>query len=338
MAEPPPRRRADGGHAERRGPDVDHVDGVRLPELDGSPPKNALPRTLGWLSLALGVGALAEPTPLARLTGVDDSPAAVAVIRAVGARELSHGAALVAGRHPGGWVWTRVLGDAMDLTLLGRALARRRGERRRRLALTTAVIAGITAVDLAVAVAATRARRARDRMIRISLGVTVNRSPADAYRFWRDLENLPRFMAHLESVRADDLRRSHWIARGPAGRHIEWDAEIIDDQPNRSVAWRSLPGAQVPNAGRVRFLPAPGDRGTEVRVQLAYAPPAGSLGRAVAKLFGEEPEQQVRDDLRRFKQMLEAGEVVRSDGSPNGISVRQQVMQRPAQPLPDTRR
>ncbi|MFF5056453.1 SRPBCC family protein [Micromonospora sp. NPDC000663] len=317
---------------------MDHVDGVRLPELDGSQPKNALPRTLGWLSLVLGVGALAEPAPLARLTGVDDSPAAVAVIRAVGARELSHGAALVTGRHPGGRVWTRVLGDAMDLTLLGRAMAQRRGERRRRLALTAAVVTGITAVDLAVAVAARRTRRARDRMIRISLGVTVNRSPAEAYRFWRDMENLPRFMAHLESVRADDLRRSHWIARGPAGRRVEWDAEIIDDQPNKSVAWRSMPGAQVPNAGRVHFLPAPGDRGTEVRVQLAYAPPAGSLGRAVAKLFGEEPEQQVRDDLRRFKQVLEAGEVVRSEGSPNGISVRQQAMQRPAQPLPASRR
>ncbi|MET7707454.1 SRPBCC family protein [Micromonospora sp. NPDC005413] len=317
---------------------MDRVDGVRLPELDGSEPSKALPRALGWLSLALGAGALAEPGPLSRLTGVDDSPAAMAVIRSVGAREVAHAAALIAGRHPGGWVWTRVAGDAMDLTLLGRALTDRHGERRRRLALATAVIAGITAVDLAVAIASTRARRTRNRMIRISLGVTVNRSPAEAYRFWRDMENLPRFMAHLESVRADDLRRSHWIARGPAGRRIEWDAEIVDDKPNQSVAWRSMPGAQVPNAGRVRFLPAPGDRGTEVRVQLGYAPPAGALGRAVAKLFGEEPEQQVRDDLRRFKQVLETGEVVRSEGSPNGISVRQQAMQRPAQPLPASRR
>ncbi|MFC4018725.1 SRPBCC family protein [Micromonospora sp. GCM10011542] len=317
---------------------MDRVDGVLLPELDGSEPSVALPRTLGWLSLALGIGALAEPGPLARLTGVDDDPRSWAVIRGVGARELGHAASLIAGRRPGRWAWTRVAGDAMDLTLLGQALTDRCGERRRRVALTTAAIAGITALDLAVAIGATRARRARERMIRISIGVTVNRSPAEAYRFWRDVENLPRFMSHLESVRADDLRRSHWIARGPAGRRIEWQAEILDDQPNRSIAWRSVPGARVPNAGRVRFDPAPGDRGTEVRVQLGYAPPAGKLGRAVAKLFGEEPEQQVRDDLRRFKQVLETGEVVRSEGSPNGISVHQQVMQRPAQPLPTARR
>jgi uncharacterized membrane protein len=317
---------------------VDRVDGVLLPELDGPEPSTALPRALGWLSLALGVGALAEPGPLARLTGVDDDPTSWAVIRGVGARELGHAAGLITGGRPGRWAWTRVAGDAMDLALLGRALTDRCGERRRRVALTTAAIAGITAIDLAVAVAGTRARRARDRMIRISVGVTVNRSPAEAYRFWRDLENLPRFMSHLESVRAEDLRRSHWTARGPAGRRIEWQAEIVDDQSNRSIAWRSLPGARVPNAGRVRFEPAPGNRGTEVRVQLGYAPPAGALGRAVAKLFGEEPEQQVRDDLRRFKQVLETGEVVRSEGSPNGISVHQQVMQRPAQPLPTTRR
>ncbi|SCL72408.1 Uncharacterized membrane protein [Micromonospora citrea] len=314
------------------------ADEVSLPELDGPEATVSSPRALGWLSLALGVGAIAAPGPLARLAGVDDSPAARTAIPAVGARELVHGVGLLSGRRPAGWTWTRVAGDAADLALLGRAFADRRGERRRRVGLTAAVIAGIAAVDLATAVRHARARRAGRRVIRMDLGVTVNRSPAEAYRFWRDVENLPRFMSHLESVRAEDLRRSHWTARGPAGRAIEWDAEIVEDRPNRSLAWRSLPGTRVPNAGRVRFLPAPGDRGTEVRVQLRYAPPAGALGRAVAKLFGEEPEQQVRDDLRRFKQVLETGEVVRSEGSPDGISVRQQLMQRPAQPLPAARR
>ncbi|MFC0505934.1 SRPBCC family protein [Micromonospora costi] len=316
---------------------MNRIDGVLLPELDDPAPDPWLPRALGWLSLVLGAGALAAPGHLARLTGVDDAPAAPAIVPAIGAREVGHGLGLVLGRRPAGWAWTRVAGDAMDLALLGRAMADRCGERRRRVAFTTAAVAGITALDLIAATRASRARRARGRLIRIDLGVTVNRSPAEAYRFWRDIENLPRFMSHVESIRAEDLRRSHWMARGPAGRHIEWDAEIVDDQPNRSIAWRSMPGTRVPNAGRVRFVPAPGDRGTEVRVQLGYAPPAGSLGRAVAKLFGEEPEQQVRDDLRRFKQVLETGDVVRSEGSPDGISVRQQVMQRPAQPLPGRR-
>ncbi|MGK5440912.1 SRPBCC family protein [Micromonospora sp. URMC 105] len=305
-----------------------------LDELEGKGRGTGLPRLLGVVSLALGAGGLLAPRAVARLTGVDDSPHAAGVIPAVAARELGHAAGLIAGRRPGGWAWTRVAGDAADLTLLGRALADRRGERRRRVAVTTAVVAGIAAVDLIAAIRAGRARRARERLILMEVGVTVNRPASEAYRFWRDLENLPRFMAHLESVRADDLRRSHWTARGPAGRLVGWDAEIVEDRPDELIAWRSLPGAQVPNAGRVRFLPAPGNRGTEVRVELGYAPPAGRLGRAVAKLFGEEPEQQIRDDLRRFKQVLETGEVVRSDASPQGITLHQQLKQRPAQPLP----
>ncbi|MFY1593442.1 SRPBCC family protein [Micromonospora sp. WMMD737] len=317
---------------------MDETDPMMLDQRGRRGQGAGLPRLLGAVSLALGAGSLFAPRAVARLTGVDDSPAARAVVAAVGARELVHAAGLLAGRSPAGWAWTRVAGDALDLTLLGRAWADRCGERRRRVGLTTAAVAGIAAVDLIAAVRAGRARAAHRRVIDMEVSVTVNRSPAEAYRFWRDLENLPRFMSHLESVRADDLRRSHWTAHGPAGRRIEWDAEIVDDQPNRSLAWRSLPGTRVPNAGRVRFVPAPGDRGTEVRVRLRYAPPAGALGRAVAKLFGEEPEQQVRDDLRRFKQVVETGEVVRSEGSPDGISVRQQVMQRPAQPLPIARR
>ncbi|MGN9769214.1 SRPBCC family protein [Micromonospora sp. SD12] len=317
---------------------MDETDPMMLDQRNRRARGTGLPRALGVVSLALGAGGLLAPRAVARLTGVDDSPMARTVIPAVGARELAHAAGLLAGRRPVGWTWTRVAGDAMDLTMLGRAWADRCGERRRRVALTTAAIAGIAAVDLFAAVRAGRAQAARRRVIDMEVAVTVNRSPAEAYRFWRDLENLPRFMTHLECVRAEDLRRSHWTARGPAGRPVEWDAEIVDDQPNRSIAWRSLPGTRVPNAGRVRFVPAPGDRGTEVRVRLRYAPPAGALGRAVAKLFGEEPEQQVRDDLRRFKQVVETGEVVRSEGSPDGISVRQQVMQRPAQPLPIARR
>ncbi|SCG74976.1 SRPBCC family protein [Micromonospora coxensis] len=313
---------------------MDRTDPTVLDELERRHRGTGLPRMLGVVSLALGAGGVLAPAAVARLTGVDDSPLARTIVPAVAARELGHAAGLLAGRRPAGWTWTRVAGDAVDLTLLGRALADRRGERRRRVAVTTAVIAGIAVVDLIAALRAGRARRARERLILMEVGVTVNRPASEAYRFWRDLENLPRFMAHLEAVRVEDLRISHWTARGPAGRHVGWDAEIVEDRPNELIAWRSLPGARVRNAGRVRFVPAPGDRGTEVRVELGYAPPAGRLGRAVAKLFGEEPEQQVRDDLRRFKQVLETGEVVRSDASPEGISLRQQFRQRPAQPLP----
>ncbi|RKN48603.1 SRPBCC family protein [Micromonospora endolithica] len=317
---------------------MDDDDRVLMSELGGPSRAGGLPRALGWLSLAVGVGLLAVPDRIARLTGLDDAPAARGLVAVAGVRHLAHAGTLIPGRRATGGAWARLAGDAVDLALLARALPDRRGQRRRRVAVTTAVLGGATAVDLLAALHAGRVRRAGRRVIEVHIGVTVNRSPAEAYRFWRDVENLPRFMSHLESVRAEDLRRSHWTVRGPAGRHVEWDAEIVDDRPNRSVAWRSLPGTPVPNAGRVRFVPAPGDRGTEVRVHLRYVPPAGAVGRAVAALFGEEPAQQVRDDLRRFKQVLETGEVVRSEGSPNGLSVRQQVMQRPAQPLPATRR
>jgi uncharacterized membrane protein len=142
----------------------------------------------------------------------------------------------------------------------------------------------------------------------------VNRSIDDVYRAWRDFERLPSFMRHLESVSIVDARRSHWKAKTPAGMPVEWDAEIVQDREAEWLAWRSLPGSEIENTGSVRFAPAPGARGTEVRVQLEYAPPAGRLGRGIAYLFGEEPEQQIREDLRRFKQLIETGEVPLSDG------------------------
>jgi uncharacterized membrane protein len=142
--------------------------------------------------------------------------------------------------------------------------------------------------------------------------------PEEVYAFWRNLENLPRFMQHLESVRMTDERRSTWRARAPAGTTVEWEAETVEDRPNELIAWRSLPGSSVPNSGQVRFVPAAGNRGTEVHVELQYDPPGGKLGAVVAKLFGREPGQQVASDLRRFKQVLETGEVVHSDASIHG--------------------
>ncbi|WP_322744558.1 SRPBCC family protein [[Phormidium] sp. LEGE 05292] len=148
--------------------------------------------------------------------------------------------------------------------------------------------------------------------------VTINKSPEELYRFWHNFENLPTFMKHLKSVRVSDQKRSHWIANAPMGNSVEWDAEIINDQENHLIAWASLEGADVDNSGFVRFQPAPEGRGTEVKVVMEYNPPAGALGAAIAKLFGEEPEQQIGDDLRRFKQLMEAGEIATTEGQPAG--------------------
>jgi len=148
--------------------------------------------------------------------------------------------------------------------------------------------------------------------------LTINRPAEDLYRFWRDFTQLPRFMKHLEAVRVNSDGRSHWVARGPAGSRVEWDAEITADRPNELIAWRSLEGASVDNSGAVRFETAPGGRGTVVRVALDYRPPAGALGAAVAQLFGEAPQQQIEGDLRRFKNIMEAGEIPTTSGQPAG--------------------
>lgn len=157
-----------------------------------------------------------------------------------------------------------------------------------------------------------------DDDITVRRAITVNYPVEDLFAFWRDFRNLPRFMHHLLSVRVLDERRSHWEAKGPAGSRASWDAEIIDERPNELIVWRSLPDSEVPNDGSVRFAQAAAGRGTEVTVTLAYRPPFGSVGAAFAKLLGEEPDQQVREDLRRFKAMMEAGEVPTVDGQPSG--------------------
>jgi uncharacterized membrane protein len=156
------------------------------------------------------------------------------------------------------------------------------------------------------------------RGIKLRRSVTINRPVAELYRFWRNFENLPRFMKHLESVRVLDERRSHWVAKAPAGTKVEWDAEITVERENEIIGWRSLEGADVDNAGSVRFEPARGGRGTVVRVQLQYNALAGEVGAAIAKLFGEEPEQQIAEDLTRFKQLMEVGEIPTTEGQPSG--------------------
>jgi uncharacterized membrane protein len=143
---------------------------------------------------------------------------------------------------------------------------------------------------------------------------TVNKPASELFNFWRDFTNLPKFMTHLESVEVLDNTHSRWTAKGPAGSRVTWDAEIINEEPDRVIAWRSLAGADVDNSGSVRFVDAPGNRGTEVRVVIEYIPPAGRLGKYVAMLFGEAPEQTIREDLRRFKQLMKSGEVAMTKG------------------------
>ena len=149
------------------------------------------------------------------------------------------------------------------------------------------------------------------RAIRVQRSITIHRPAEELYRFWRSFERLPQFMEHLQSVTPLGDGRTRWVAKGPAGTSVAWDAVVHNDIPHELIAWRSVGDAVVPNAGSVHFKPAPGGRGTQVRVVLMYDPPLGKAGALVARLFGKEPSQQVRDDLRRFKRLMETGETPR---------------------------
>jgi uncharacterized membrane protein len=143
--------------------------------------------------------------------------------------------------------------------------------------------------------------------IEVKRSILIERSPEDLYCFWHQFENLPRFMNHLEAVHNIGEQRSHWITKAPLGNHVEWDAEIIEDQKNQLICWRSLPGADVPNHGCVSFYRSEYTEGTEVTVTMSYDPPGGMAGAVVATLFGESPDQQLYEDLWRLKQEIESG-------------------------------
>jgi uncharacterized membrane protein len=143
----------------------------------------------------------------------------------------------------------------------------------------------------------------------IGRSVTINRPRAELYAFWRNFNNLPKFMHNIHSVTIKDRTHSHWIIEAPAGKTVEWDSQITQDEPGGLIEWQSLEGASVRNSGRVEFLDSPDCRGTVVRVTLTYDPPAGTVGKLIAKLFQKEPKVQARQDLRRFKQLMETGEI-----------------------------
>jgi len=297
-----------------------------------APATARLAKGLGAASLGLGLGELLAPAKVAALAGLDHSDRSRPVIRVLGLRECAHAAALLFG--PSRLVWTRVAGDALDLALLVGAHANSGPGRRRRGATSAVALAGIAAVDLYTALRATgsggrHTNGSPHRSLRAA--VTVRRSPEDVYRFWRELENLPSFMHHLQSV-TQSGDRSHWVANVPIGRSIGWDAQITDDEPDKRIVWQSLSGSAVEHSGSVEFTPTVDALGTEVRVTMSYRLPGGALGKAAATAFGESPEQQVHDDLRRFKQIVETGQVMRSAGSPHGTAAYRQMHQQPAQP------
>lgn len=301
---------------------ADAAEWAREGNGNGSSDGEGLARALGVFSVGLGLTQILAPHGIARAIGLDEDDDNRKTMRALGLRELATGVGLLTRRRPTTFAWGRVTGDAMDLALLGRAMRSGRNDNRR-LAAATAAVAGVMVLDVIASQRLGRQGEEREGMeaqpgeqgVRVRKAITINRPPEEVYTFWRHLENLPRFMVHLESVRELDQRLSYWRMRAPLGTTVEWTAQILEDRPNELISWRSVEDSQIPNAGIVRFSPAPGGRGTEVQLEVSYDPPAGTLGATIAKLLGQEPSQQVDGDLRRFKQVVETGEVVHSDAS-----------------------
>lgn len=293
----------------------------RRPEYGNEPANGRLTQEemwaygLGLFGIGLGLAELMAPRRLARMIGAP--PEYDGLVRAMGLREVASGVGILTQRAPATAVWSRVAGDAIDLACLGAAFTSNRSNRGR-VAWAAAAVAGATLLDMITAQQLSRGVQTRNGAIPLTVALTINRKPDELYRYWRDFSNLPKFMNHLKMVNIISERRSHWVAKGPASSTVEWDAEITDDRPNELITWRSVESSEVDHAGSIRFEPATGDRGTIVTVDMHYRPPLGTVGSAVAAWFSEDPNQTVKMDLRRFKQVMETGEVITTEGQPAG--------------------
>ena len=301
-----------GGDPEGQG-----ADGVRVDGNGRVHSEERLAKGLGWFSLGLGAVEMAAPGAVADFLGI---PRTNRLFRSFGAREIASGIGILTQERPVGWVWGRAAGDVMDLALLASALPR--SERRGRVLASAAFVAGCLAVDAMCADRLSRrpgSRRAFSEtgVLQVRRLVTINASPDEVYRYWRDLENLPTFMHHIRSVKDLGDNRSHWVAR-TAGIPIEWDAEIVDDDPGSMIAWRSVDSAVLRHAGIVRFTGADPRPGAIVEVEMEIRLPLGPLTRTLSNVFDKLPEAQVGMDLRALKQLLETGEVATVDGQSSG--------------------
>ncbi|MFN2637828.1 MAG: SRPBCC family protein [Gemmatimonadaceae bacterium] len=288
--------------------------------------KDPLTQALGWFSVGLGVAELFAPQAVARLIGVDEEEHTT-VFRAYGIREVAAGIGILTRPKPTYWMWNRVIGDAIDLASLGKAM-RSADTNKTRLTTATIAVLGVTALDILCSLSLTSESNPAAghdegsfRLAESETGellsaiITVNKPVEEVYAFWKDPQNFPAFMDQLESVRITSGRRSHWTAKGPAGLTVEWDAETITDTPNEMISWSSVDESDIQNTGTVRFRPATGNRGTEVELEMDFKPKGGAIGNKIARLFSAVPKTQMMNDLRRFKQVIELGEIVKSDAS-----------------------
>ncbi len=266
---------------------------------------------LGWFSIGLGVAEMVAPRMFSKAVGIARPKPGLTA--SMGAREVAAGIGILSSEMPVSWMWARVAGDGLDLAALAMALATRRNGRGRLLAATAAVL-GVTAADVVCA----RRLSGQARPTHVMQAVTINRPAADLYEFWSNQENLRGLMPHIREIARRADGRSHRVAQAPGGVEVEWESEVTEASAPHRFAWRALPGSAITHAGAIYFRPAPGNRGTEVRLEMDYQLPGNGLGRSLAMVFGAAPEQEVAEALRRFKQVMETGEVAQAEGQAQG--------------------
>jgi uncharacterized membrane protein len=265
---------------------------------------------LGWFSLGLGATQLLAPGAVARLVGLEDKPAWRWLVRSCGLREITAGLGILFRPDPVNALRARMIGDGVDLAALGVAVGSGQADRTRA-TMAAGVVLGVAALDTYCSRALQAGSNGR---IRMRKSIIINRAPDEVFRLWRQIERLPEMVVDYDlSVQQQGEGFSQWQVRMPGGRTVTWDAEFRADPQTREIVWHSNGDSRIQNAGRVRFEPATGRRGTLVTVDFEYLPPAGRLGADLAKIFGAEPGQMIEAALRRIKQVLETGAVVRSD-------------------------
>ena len=266
-----------------------------------------LAKGLGCFSVALGAGELLAPRAITRFLGM---PGCENLVRAYGIREIGTGIGILLSANPTPWIWGRVGGDALDLLTVSAGLA---GRRKGRVLLSLASLAGVTMLDIVCA----GQRSLPGHEAAVERSITIGRPAAELYQRWRDPGTLAQVMSHFAAVRASGDGHMHWRMEGPAGSGLEWDTESIETSPNQSIGWRSLPDAPFRNEGSVRFTPATGNRGTVMTLRVRFDPPGGAVGRIGAELLGGLiPAEMAEKTLRRFKSLIETGEIPTTRNQP----------------------
>lgn len=278
-------------------------------------PLQSLSQYLGWLSLGVGALELLAPAWVSRRAGFARTNNRA--VQLSGLRQVATGVAILRNPTSPNPIWARVAGDAITLSILANGFSERDADKAM-LSTSSLLVAGLTAVDIGCAVGMYDGLGMEHRAPhRIRETITINKSAEDLFRFWRSLNNLPSIMEYLQSVDVRDDKRSHWVAKPIRGVVLEWESEVTAEEPNRLIAWRSLPESQIQTEGSVRFEPLSGDRGTLVTVDMQFDVPS-RFGRLFRPLASRLTEAATRRDLRRFKQLMETGEISTTAGQSSG--------------------